>query len=271
MLKKFDLSHCHFLITLPPEIGDLKNLEESIILGCEIGELKKLRVLRLGNCESLMSLPPEIKKLSSLQDVGLPSGINLVEFIEQGGMEGWTSLRSLCLSKNEGRPRLSDNEYLRICHHLPSWLVVLQLDDVVDSIDLLSRVELPPRIRSLRLYECFRIFFSSNESDKQSLVDLLRRNRYLGFIGSNFHKSELYSPLAGHYLDINESGRCLIEGGHPIPLSVWSIVLERVNQKLTRRRDLYHAEDEEHKICRRANAIYYLLHGPALAARDSLV
>jgi hypothetical protein len=134
------------------------------------------------------------------------------------------------------------------------------------------------------------------------------RNRYLGFICSNFHETKLYSPLAEHYLDINESGRCLIEGDHPIPLSVWPIVLERVNQKLTRQRSRWSSEiegshsipvsvwsivlervnqnltqqrdgwpdddfneDEDRNLCRRANAIYYLLHGPALAARESLV
>jgi hypothetical protein len=109
-----------------------------------------------------------------------------------------------------------------------------------------------------------RIMNLPNESDKQSLVDLLRRNRYLGFICSDFYRQKLYSPLAEHFLDINESGRCLIEGGGcPIPLSVWSIVLERVNQKLTQ-------DDEDHKLCRRANVIYCLLHGPAFAARETL-
>jgi hypothetical protein len=275
-LQKLDLSSCNSMITLPPEIGDLTNLEELILYACfylsslpsEIGQLRNLRVLILNYCESLMSLPPEIRNLSSLEDVDFPPGINIVEFIEQGGIEGWTSLRRLCFNVNW---QLSDNEYLRIFRHLPRLLVALELLGAIDYIDLLSRAQLPPRIRVLRLGECYRILMSSSESDKQSIVDLLMRYRYLGFICSDFHEHKLYSPLAEHYLDINESGRCLIEGDHPIPLSVWPIVLERVNKKLTlTERGI--SEDEDHRrLSRRANAIYYLLHGPALAARKSLL
>jgi hypothetical protein len=272
-LQKLDLSHCVSLTTLPPEIGDLTNLEELTSLCCrnlsslpsEIGQLKNLRVLDLGsnNDESVMSLPPEIRNLSSLEDVTFFSGIHIVEFIEQGGMEGWTSLRRLCMYAHS----LGDNEYLRIFRHLPSWLVALRLRADIDSIDFLSRVELPSRIRELGVG-----LKSSSESDKQSFVDLLIRNRYLGFICSNFHNQQLYSPLAEHYLDINESGRCLlIEGDHPIPLSVWPIVLERVNRKLTQRDRRINQEKDYRSLCRRANAVYYLLHGPALAARESLV
>jgi hypothetical protein len=187
-----------------------------------------------------------------------------MEFMEHGGMEGWTSLRRFCLNKDW---QLSDNEYLRFFRHLPSWLVELKLPDDLSSIDVLSRAQLPSKLRRLGLRRYSNIMHSSNEYDKQFLVDLLRRNRSLGFICTNFHKTKLHSPLAEHYLDINEIGRCLIEGEHPIPLSVWSMVLERVNQKLTRR-------DRRNKFRklrrRRANAIYYLLHGPAFAARKSL-
>jgi hypothetical protein len=249
----------------------------------EIGQLRNLRVLKLDHCESLTSLPPEIRNLPSLEYVELSPGINIVEFIEQGGMEGWTSLRMLCLSMNECRPRLSKNEYLRIFHHLPSWLVDLQLYDDIDSINFFSRIELPSRFRVLEISSCSGIVNSSNQSDKQSVVDLLTRYFYLGFICSNFHNTGLYSPLAEHYLDINESGRGLIEGGgHPIPLLVWPIVLERVNQKLTQRDEPEYDEDDvvfidklvdivERELHRRANAIYYILHGPALAAHENLV
>jgi Leucine-rich repeat (LRR) protein len=272
-LRELDLHFCSSLTTLPPELGDLTNLEELRMSYCsqlkrlppEIGQLWNLRVLRLGSCPSLMSLPPEISNLSSLEHVTLPPGINVVEFMEQGGMEGWTSMRRFCLSKDW---QLSDNEYPRFFRHLPSWLVELQLRDNIDSVDLLSRAQLPPKLRVLLLWSFGRIMNLPNESDKQSLVDLLRRNRYLGFICSDFYRQKLYSPLAEHFLDINESGRCLIEGGGcPIPLSVWSIVLERVNQKLTRRDT---QDDEDHKLCRRANVIYCLLHGPAFAARETL-
>jgi hypothetical protein len=274
-LQTLDISNCHCLTTLPPEIGDLTNLEELFISDCEelsslpkeIGELKKLRVLTLGECQSLTSLPPEIRNLSSLEVVILSPGINgILDFINEGGMEGWTSLRRLSLNGRDWR--LGENEYLCMFRHLPSSLVDLELPYDIDSINFFTRARFPPRIRVLGFGPYSHIVNSSNESDKQSLVDLLKRNRYLGFICSDFHNTGLCSPLAEHYLDINESGRCLVEGDHHhIPLSVWSIVLERVNQKLTRRE---YVKDEDHKICRRANAIYYLLHGPAFADRESL-
>jgi hypothetical protein len=60
----------------------------------------------------------------------------------------------------------------------------------------------------------------------------------------------------------------LIEGWHPtVPLSVWSIILERVNQNFTHR---HHKNDDPrdflyHNRSTGANAFYYLLHGPAIA------
>ena len=71
------------LTTLPPEIGNLKNLERLALPGNklttlphEIGNLKNLEVLGLVD-NQLTTLPPEIGKLTKLEWLGLSNNPNL--------------------------------------------------------------------------------------------------------------------------------------------------------------------------------------------------
>jgi internalin A len=81
---------------LPPEIGNLVNLQELMLYGnqlsslpAEIGKLKNLRLLELGD-NQLRSLPPEIGQLRSLQGLGL-YGNQLSSLVPEIGQ-----LESLC-------------------------------------------------------------------------------------------------------------------------------------------------------------------------------
>ena len=90
---------------------------------------------------------------------------------------------------------------------------------------------------------------NAKDDDRDAIFHFIRSNPELGRLGSesyyysdelDFAKSSLYTPLTKH-LDLNQSGRILLSGhiSRPsIPLSVWPVVLERVNhlfQKNVRR------------------------------------
>jgi Leucine-rich repeat (LRR) protein len=75
--QKLTLRNCDELRDLPPEIGKLSQLQDRIVSGCsltelrvpeEIGGLPKIRHLHFSRC---MNLPPQIVKLKTLEDLDL--------------------------------------------------------------------------------------------------------------------------------------------------------------------------------------------------------
>ena len=92
------------LTTLPPEIGNLKNLEVLYLIGNklktlppEIGNLTKLEVLNL-NRNKLTTLPPEIGNLTNLKGLNLSSNQLTTLPAEIGNL---TNLRWLYLDSNQ--------------------------------------------------------------------------------------------------------------------------------------------------------------------------
>ena len=176
-LRKLDLSWNKDLKTLPPEIGNLKNLEYLDCSGCslrnlpkELGKLKKLRYLRLwnnwigelpaeiGNLENLenlmlencalKTLPKEIGKLKKLKDLNLRSnyGIRLPD--EIGDLK---NLESLSVSS---------------CNlmKLPNWIGRLKnlRSLLIGGNDRLT--ELPPEI-----YKLDKLTYVSNYGPKNKI------------------------------------------------------------------------------------------------------
>jgi hypothetical protein len=119
------------------------------------------------------------------------------------------------------------------------------------------------------------------------------RVQYLGY---RFDKSTLWSPTIQHLLDINKSGRFLINQGTTsgsihdrrddytsrlpaqtdnddstidIPLGLWAVILERLNRILPKVEPIVREDGTITASTRTANAIYYLVrNGPALAERN---
>eukprot|EP00884_Botryococcus_braunii_P018424 jgi/Botrbrau1/5265/Bobra.0172s0124.1 len=78
-LQQLDLTRCRSLSALPQEIGQLENLQELILYDCpslsalphEIGRLRALQNLYLTGCKRLSALPPQIGHLPALQRLSL--------------------------------------------------------------------------------------------------------------------------------------------------------------------------------------------------------
>jgi Leucine-rich repeat (LRR) protein len=105
------------------------------------------------------------------------------------------------------------------------------------------------------------VWKNAADGDRDALLHFVRSNPELARLAGRFDfaKSDLYTPLIEHYLDLNWSGSILLSGNvsRPgIPLSVWPVVLERANRLF------------QENGGRQANVLYHLLDGPAFRARD---
>jgi hypothetical protein len=129
------------------------------------------------------------------------------------------------------------------------------------KLNTLSPMGQPTKIREFFIDLGNPVWENAKDDDRDAILQFVRSNPELGHLGEHFDfaKSDLYTPLTEHYLDMNRSGRILLSANvsRPgIPLSVWPTVLERANQ-------LFQENGQ-----RQANVFYHLLQGPAFRERD---
>lgn len=125
-----------------------------------------------------------------------------------------------------------------------------------DGLEVLASQPLPGGLRCLNL--------TDNDFDEEEspchILTTLQNNPRLSFLGYDVGGEEVRQKI-DHLMDLNESGKYLLEKGVVIPLSLWSLVLARANT-------LFHEfEPSESIASKRANVIFHLLQGPALMQR----
>lgn len=246
---------------LPPEIEQLESLEKLFLRGfhdlpTSLGKLSKLRCLEIsGQVARAIRVPKELGSLSQLRVLVLRDMI-IDDLIDENVLLGWPMLTKLLLNchlNKEMSLKLFD-----MMHLLPDSLTELKFPEVAGvtqeyADEYFARTNFPASLEMLDI--CL-----INQASVDTVVALVQRMKHLKSFG---HRSTCHSssPLLQHYLDVNSCGRLLLEGTQcitPIPISVWPIVLARANTV----GQCWNGGDS-----RRANIIYYLLHGPALAAR----
>jgi hypothetical protein len=154
------------------------------------------------------------------------------------------------------------NEVLPNCPRLESINLGWNNISSLAKLNTLSPTGQPIKIREFFIDLGNPVWKNAKDDDRDALLQFVRSNPELGHLGERFEfaKSDLYTPLTEHYLDLNRSGRILLSANvsRPgIPLSVWPTVLERANQL-----------NQKNAGRRQANVLYHLLHGPAFRARD---
>ena len=185
----------------------------------------------------------------SWRNQGLQSHIHLLF----DGLGGNQHLKRLNLSSNILND--DDLESLAQIHWTCRQLEELDLDmNNFTNVGLYKFAhfnDIPSRLRRLRL--------AGNNFTREGAVHLLKILQVhleLGFVDCHqFWIRSDQRKIIQHFLDVNRCGRALLRQGNNFPLSLWPIVLAKAN------RVFFHYE------IRRANALYLLLHGPALMQR----
>jgi Ran GTPase-activating protein (RanGAP) involved in mRNA processing and transport len=168
------------------------------------------------------------------------------------GLRSNQSIQNLDLSSN----RLTDQDMdclgriLWTCPRIHE--LILEDNSITNSgLELLSSHQIPSRLRRLRLQGN-----PLSDVGAEMLLRILNVHVELGYVDCNrFWIRSGYRSEIQHELDLNRCGRFLLIHSDEVPVSIWSLVLERVNIFF------------QSQKARRANVLFQLLHGPALLQR----
>jgi Leucine-rich repeat (LRR) protein len=232
-LQRLEIGDCRMLRTLPPEIGGLNNL----------------RRLEIRNCARLRFLPSEILSLPQLQELFLVrfprEALRIADFLVNG-CSIQDSLEILDLKWN----RLVDGDGLsKVCHFVSGCSRLKRLGlhfngiaSFKPFISTATTEALPSRLQVLDLFDNPFLYCPVEEE-----FEVLRT-----FLDTHFHLHDIgmgANPLhrdakIDYLLDLNLCGRSLLEGesSPTLPLSVWPIVLQRIDYILT-------VNEEDYVVC----------------------
>jgi hypothetical protein len=230
-----------------------------------MGELQHLSELTIAMCNNLRSLPPSILDLTELQSLelgNLPEE-QICDFFVPGCNNLHKSLESVVMHScnlREGDGLSKVWNFLLRCPKLES--IDLRQNHIASlkaflltspsGTDENKYSGKPSRLRSLHLRPIV-----GDPEDLKALLNNHLQLEYIDIIPEHSSHSS-FTPEVQYLLDINKCGRVLLEGGvRPIPLSVWSKVLERTSSVLD--------GDLEHTA---AVFFYFLRNGPVFANRN---
>jgi hypothetical protein len=134
-----------------------------------------------------------------------------------------------------------------------------------NGLELLASQPLPSALRRLSL-DCTDF---DKEKRPRLMLRLLQDNPQLWSIsGWDDGAGDVLGGEILHFMDLNQSGRILLGKDHQgsVPLSLWPLVLERVNGLFVGPRYARLSKPPD-KPARKANAIFHLLQGPVLMQR----
>jgi hypothetical protein len=222
-LQRLEIGDCSRLRTIPPEIGGLKNM----------------RRLEIRNCARLRTLPSEILCLPQLQQLFLvrfpQEELRIADFLVNG-CSIQDSLEILDLKWNS---LVDCDDLSKVCHFVSGCSRLKRLGlhfngiaSFKPFISTSTREALPSRLQILDLFDNPFLYCPVEEE-----LEVLRT-----FLDTHFHLHDIGMAHPRHrdakvdyLLDLNRCGRSLLlEGETPtLPLSVWPIVLQRIDSILT--------------------------------------
>ncbi|KAG7366088.1 hypothetical protein IV203_028758 [Nitzschia inconspicua] len=321
-LESLELTSCK---TIPPELRNLKRMKSLTLIGCKRLEEFPENLFQSKLCEGT----GELIGLTQLQELRILGIIPIIPSYIISHIAPLKDLRVLqfsfhslsleeeCLNLQQYcRPEIQFNHSLRqlilnrchitnrgfealfdmVIHQYPNLQKLYLCKNQITSLRCLASEEALRRARYSQLEE---LALSDNPvwSSPQNADD---EQRYLGlflercavrlwYFGYRFYNSRIFSPTNQHWLDVNKSGRFLIDQGFGdeigwpkceskscsttmlatarkpsiTPLSLWPFILAKVYDPRN-----HNTMDSSHPDLRRANILYFLIrNGPVLAGR----
>ncbi|KAG5625829.1 hypothetical protein H5410_011047 [Solanum commersonii] len=198
--------------TLPPSIGNLKNLTTLILVGCSffgpipesIGSLQQLVFISLTSNSFTGPIPPSIGNLSKLSWLDLSDNkINGTIPISQGstlGLDSLVNTRHLHLSKNQLsgliQPQLF-NASMKLIHDFRSQPTDRRNSRVsgksAEFGNFATGLELSQWICTFQAQQCDKSQYLSNNNLNGSIPDLAKMNllTYVGMSNNSFNASDV--------------------------------------------------------------------------------
>ncbi len=147
---------------------------------------------------------------------------------------------------------LDDDLFIAILNLLPtSRLKVLKVSCKIQYRGIMEFARCLPHIKCLKwLFLCCHPSLSVTEKTQcdEALLQGIMQNTSLEYCGSFLEFRQC--PLFRYYLILNHAGRKILSASQPVPLGLWSFVLQRAGTTISY---------DIHDVSPRADAIFYFL------------
>jgi hypothetical protein len=276
-LQKLAVYNCK---SLPPEIGNLTQLKELSLHFCsqmeslppELGYLPNLTDVRIHGDTAMPRIVPFIQTLYNLRYLYYRSvngedacmiRENLIDDLLDPRVQFKQSLEILDIEGGDLLEEDVANLFARVLPQYPRLQRIFIPNNLIRTLRPIMDVHpsvIPPtiRLRRVNLLGNPVLTLNADESPQEQLylLKLVTLHEELSSLGRGITESGLCNTDILLTMDLNDGGRVLLSKRfRPIPLSVWPLVLERVNQ-------LQGYYDN-------INVLYYLLrNGPTCGMRE---